>query len=206
MAADILLYGSKWVPVGEDQRQHVEFTRDLAMRINNKFGEVFVVPEDNKKQAEFAGLTAPVRIRSLRNPQKKMSKSVEDPAGTIMLADKPDEAAAKVMNATTDSSGSINYDWDKQPGISNLLQMLALLTDEEQDSLNKIWQGKSSYNELKQAVADEVAKFLSELQSKLSQVEESALMNKLEDDEQAMIKVADAQLLKLQKAVGLRPA
>src|SRR5689334_22730947 len=87
MAADILLYGAKYVPVGDDQRQHVEFTRDLAERINSKFGDVFVLPADNKAQMEFAGREEPVRVRSLRNPEKKMSKSVEDPAGTIMLSD-----------------------------------------------------------------------------------------------------------------------
>jgi tryptophanyl-tRNA synthetase len=114
MAADILLYGAKWVPVGEDQRQHVEFTRDLAMRLNNKFGDLFVVPEDNEKQTKFAGRSEPVRIRSLRNPEKKMSKSVEDPAGTIMLSDNPQTAAEKVIGATTDSIGTINYDWESQ--------------------------------------------------------------------------------------------
>src|SRR3989344_5039685 len=85
MAADILLYGAKWVPVGEDQRQHVEFARDIAMRFNNKFGDIFVLPAANTEQLKFAQREKPVRIRSLRNPDKKMSKSVEDPAGTIML-------------------------------------------------------------------------------------------------------------------------
>src|SRR3990167_8826845 len=95
MAADILLYGAKWVPVGDDQRQHVEFARDIAIRMNNKFGELFVLPADNKRQLKFSGREEPVRIRSLRNPKKKMSKSVEDPAGTIMLSDKPETAAEK---------------------------------------------------------------------------------------------------------------
>jgi tryptophanyl-tRNA synthetase len=98
MAADILLYNAKWIPVGEDQRQHVEFARDLSMRINNKFGKVFVVPEDNAKQTEFSDRTEPIRIRSLRTPEKKMSKSVEDPAGTILLSDNPFDAAQKVMS------------------------------------------------------------------------------------------------------------
>jgi tryptophanyl-tRNA synthetase len=146
MAADILLYGAKWVPVGEDQRQHVEFTRDLALRINNKFGDLFVVPEDNAKQTEFAGRSEPVRIRSLRNPNKKMSKSVEDPTGTIMLSDKPQDAAAKVMAAATDSLGSINYDWQNQPGVTNLLQIIALLSGSPQADVNSQWQVKASYS------------------------------------------------------------
>jgi tryptophanyl-tRNA synthetase len=99
MAADILLYSAKWVPVGEDQRQHLEYTRDLAMRLNNKFGNLFVVPEDNQKQTVFAQRSEPVRIRSLRTPEKKMSKSVEDPAGTIMLSDNPFDAAQKIIAA-----------------------------------------------------------------------------------------------------------
>lgn len=205
MAADILLYGAKWIPVGEDQRQHVEFTRDLATRINNKFGDLFVLPEDNAKQAEFAGRTEPVRIRSLRNPEKKMSKSVEDPGGTIMLSDNPDDAAKKVVSATTDSLESISWDWEKQPGVSNLLQILALLTDKPQDAVNSQWQGKSGYNELKTATAEAVKTFLSGLQAKLAQVDQNVLMHKLEDDEKAMNEIANATLLKVQKAVGLRP-
>src|SRR5436190_6164730 len=110
MAADILLYGAKWVSVGEDQRQHLELTRDLAIRFNNKFGELFAVPESWQKQVEFVGLDKGVRVRSLRNPDKKMSKSVNDPAGTIMLSDNPKDAAQKVLSATTDSLGSINFD------------------------------------------------------------------------------------------------
>jgi tryptophanyl-tRNA synthetase len=206
MAADILLYGAKWVPVGEDQRQHVEFTRDLAIRMNNKFGELFTVPEDNQKQAKFAGHSEPVRIRSLRSPQKKMSKSVEDPAGTIMLSDAPQEAAKKIMAATTDSVNSIHYDWEKQPGITNLLQMLALFSGQTTDEVKKQWEGQTSYGELKQAAADEVGKFLGQLQDKLSQVNQDELMQKLETDEDAMRQVASATLLKVQKAVGLRPS
>ncbi len=205
MAADILLYGAKWIPVGDDQRQHVEFARNIAMHMNNKFEDLFAVPEDNAKQMEFAGRSEPVRIRSLRNPDKKMSKSVDDQAGTIMLNDSPDDAAKKVMEATTDSVGSINYDWAKQPGVTNLLQIQSLLSGKSQNEVNKQWQGKTSYGELKQAVADSVKAFLADLQAKLAAVDEQKLMSKLEADEQAMRKVADATLLKVQKAVGLRP-
>ncbi|PJE65138.1 tryptophan--tRNA ligase [Candidatus Saccharibacteria bacterium CG10_big_fil_rev_8_21_14_0_10_47_8] len=206
MASDILLYGAKWVPVGEDQRQHVEFTRDLGMRANNKFPGLFIVPENNAKQTEFAGRSEAVRIRSLRNPDKKMSKSVEDPTGTITLSDTPVDAAKKVMAATTDSLESINYDWEKQPGVTNLLQILALLSNKPQDEVNSQWQGKSSYNELKSAVADVVRDFLTDLQAKLAQVDSRALTEKLESDEVAMSKVASETLLRVQQAVGLRSA
>ena len=206
MAADILLYGAKWIPVGDDQRQHVEFTRDLAIRMNNKFGGIFTVPEDNAEQTEFAGRNEPVRIRSLRNPEKKMSKSVEDPAGIIMLGDDPEDAAQKVMSATTDSDGTINYDWQKQPGVTNLLQILALLSNRPQLEVNGEWQGKTSYGELKHVTADAVKTFLTDFQAKLDQVDEQKLLSKLESDESAMTEVAKNTLFKVQKAVGLRPA
>lgn len=205
MAADILLYGAQWVPVGEDQRQHLELTRDVAIRMNNKFHDLFTVPEDWAKQLEFANRHAGVRIRSLRNPEKKMSKSVEDPAGTIMLSDSPEEAAKKVMSATTDSVGTIHFDFDKQPGVSNLLQMLALLSNKSLDDVIHDWDGKSSYGDLKTAVADAIKAFLTDFQGKLAQVNESDLLDKLEADEKAMNTVANATLTKVQKAVGLRP-
>lgn len=204
MAADILLYGAKWVPVGEDQRQHLELTRDLAIRLNNKFGELVIVPEDWNKQLEFSGQDAGVRIRSLRNPEKKMSKSVEDPAGTILLSGKPDEAAQKVMSATTDSLNRLKFDWENQPGVTNLLQILALLGGRSQSEVNSQWEGKASYGELKNAVAEAVKIFLTDFQAKLSELNQEQIIQKLEADEQAAKKIADATLLKIQKAVGLR--
>ncbi len=206
MAADILIYGAKYVPVGEDQRQHVEFARDIAMRMNNKFGELFVLPADNAEQLKFSGREKPVRIRSLRNPEKKMSKSVEDPSGTIMLSDKPQDAADKIMSATTDSHKNIKYDFEKQPGVSNLLQILGLLSGKPQSEVNSQWEGKNNYSELKSAVAEVVKNFLTDLQTKLADVNEQKLMQKIEADEAAMNKVANQVLLKVQKAVGLRPS
>lgn len=203
MAADILLYGAKWIPVGEDQRQHIELARDLAQRINNKFGGLFMVPEEWKKQLVFSKQTG-VRIRSLRNPEKKMSKSIEDPAGTIMLSDKPDKAAQKVMSATTDSVTNINLDFDKQPGLGNLLQISALLADKPLKTVADEWQGKTSYGDLKKRVAQQIEDFLADLQDKLIKVDENVLLQKLEQDEKAMNDVANKKLLEVQKAVGLR--
>jgi tryptophanyl-tRNA synthetase len=206
MAADILLYGAKYIPVGDDQRQHLELTRDVAIRLNNKFGEVFVVPEDWNKQVEFANRTAGVRIRSLRNPEKKMSKSVDDPAGTILLSDSPDEAAKKVMSATTDNEGAIHFDFEKQPGVSNLLLISALLAERSVEDAAKEWEDKSSYGELKSHVAEQVKSFLTDLQAKYGQVDEKELVAKLERDETAMRNIANETLLKVQRAVGLRAA
>lgn len=201
MAADILIYGAKYVPVGEDQRQHLEFTRDLAIRMNNKFGELFVVPADSKEQLKFSGREVPVRIRSLRNPERKMSKSIEDPAGTIMLSDKPEDVAEKIMAATTDNEAKVGQpDFESRPGIANLLQILQLLRPDAPDASNM------NYKDFKALVASAVSDFLTELQTKLTAVDEPKLMQKLEDDEAAMRKVADATLLKVQTAVGIRPA
>ncbi len=205
MAADVLLYGAKWVPVGEDQRQHVELTRDIASRLNNKFGELFTLPEPWDEQLKFASREAGIRIRSLRNPDKKMSKSVDDPNGTIMLSDAPEAAAKKIMSAETDSVGTVHLDFEKQPGISNLLQILALLTKRSLQEVTGEWEGKTSYGELKSAVAEQVQSFLSDLQTKLAQVDEPALLAKLEQDETSMRAVANQTLLKVQQAVGLRP-
>lgn len=211
MAADILLYSARYVPVGEDQRQHLELTRDLAMRINNKFADVFpegvfaTVPEDWKAQLAFAQRDNGVRIRSLRNPEKKMSKSVDDPAGTINMTDNPGEAAKKVMSATTDSLGKISFDWENQPGISNLLQIQALLSERPVRDVAAEWEGKNSYGELKKAVADQVEAFLANFQERVKAVDEPALLAKLQEDEHIVSEFANASLLRVQQAVGLRP-
>ena len=205
MAADILLYNAKYVPVGDDQKQHLEITRDIAMRMNNKFGELFTVPEDWKHQLDFASLDTGVRIRSLSNPEKKMSKSINDPRGTILLSDDPADAAKKVMSATTDSVGEIHFDWESQPGVTNMLQMLALLTDRDQAHVNAEWEGKTRYGDLKTAVAEAVRTFLAEFQVRFNNVGEEALLSKLTASEEAMRVTAGETLLKVQQAVGLRP-
>ncbi len=205
MAADILLYGAQWIPVGDDQKQHIELARDLAIRMNNKFGrELFTVPHEWKKQLEFTGLETGVRIRSLRNPDKKMSKSVEDPAGTILLSDTTTEATKKIMSATTDSVAGIHLDWANQPGISNLLQIAALLEERPLQQIAAEWDGKTSYGDLKKHVAEKVAAFLEKLQNSYRAVEEATVTSKLETDEAAMREVAGNTLLGVQKAVGLR--
>lgn len=205
MAADILLYGAKYIPVGEDQRQHIELTRDLAIRLNNKFEQqLFTVPEPWDKQLAFANRENGVRIRSLRNPSKKMSKSVDDPSGTILLSDNPDEAAKKIMRAETDSHGEIRFDMQERPGISNLLQLHALLSGKPQHEVNTEWEGRQTYGELKKAVADSVQKFLTDFQAKLANVDEQTILDKLAQDEAKMNEVANKTLYGVQEAVGLR--
>jgi tryptophanyl-tRNA synthetase len=205
MAADILLYGAKYVPVGDDQRQHLELTRDLAIRFNNKFGEIFTVPLNWKNQLAFYNRDNGVRIRSLKYPDKKMSKSISDPAGTILLTDSPKEAAKKVMSATTDSYGEIQYDFATRPGISNLLQIMALITNRPQSEVNSKWQGNSSYGDLKKAVAENVEQFLTDFQSVLSTVDNNGIYQKLEQSESYMREASAPKLYEVLKAVGLRP-
>lgn len=204
MAADILLYNASYVPVGEDQTQHLEFTRDIAERMNSRFGELFTVPKPVKEQHKFFGADQGLRIKDLQDPNKKMSKSDDTGKGVIFLGDSPEEAAKKVMSATTDSVGKINLDWDNQPGISNLLTILALLQNRPLDEVAGEWQGNERYGDFKKAVADALAAFLTELQTKLVQVDDAAIQTKLESSEAAMRETANRTLLKVQKAVGLR--
>lgn len=204
MAADILLYGAKYVPVGDDQTQHVELARDIAIRLNNKFGDILVPPAPVKEQLAFMHLQERLRIRDLAHPEKKMSKSDDTGKGVIFLGDTPAVAAKKVMSATTDSVGEINFDYDKQPGISNLLLMHAAFSDEPIEKVVAHHGGQTNYGELKKEVADQVAKFLTEFQARLAAVDEVKLQQKLEASEKAMNEIANATLVRVQKAVGLR--
>ncbi len=204
MAADILLYGASYVPVGDDQKQHIEYTRDIAIRLNSRFGEIFVVPKSVKEQTDFFSHDQALRIKSLTDPSKKMSKSDDSDKGVVFLSDKPEDAIKKIMSATTDSLDQINYDTEKQPGISNLLQLLALLESRSQEEVNSEWQGKTNYGELKQAVSEATKQFLTTFQDKLAKVNEQQILNHLISSEESMNKVANETLNKVQHAVGLR--
>jgi len=205
MAADILLYGATFVPVGDDQSQHLEITRDIGQRLNTKFSqELFVIPKSVKEQHEFFGKDQGLRIKDLTDPTKKMSKSDEIGKGIIFLGDDPETAAKKIMSATTDSVGVINYDPENQPGISNLLQILALLTNQDLQAVVNQYQGQTQYGELKSTTAEAVKQFLADFQTKLATVDASQLNAKLESSEAAMNEVANQTLLSVQKAVGLR--
>jgi len=205
MAADILLYNAQHVPVGEDQFQHLEITRDISTRFNNKFGDVFTIPDTTKDQMKFINRDNGLRIRSLTDPTKKMSKSSLDEKSKILLSDDPEIARKKIMSATTDSVGEINFNWETQPGITSLLQILSILSGRPQEEVNAEWTGNTSYGEFKKAVADEVATFLTKFHEKLDELSDDVLIEKLEQSEKAMVEVANATLLRAQRAVGLRP-
>lgn len=212
MAADILLYNAQYIPVGDDQTQHLEITRDLAERLNSRFGELFTVPEPVQKQHEFFGSSRGssngvhqgLRIKDLADPSKKMSKSDETGKGVIFLSDSPEAARKKIMSATTDDKASVNYDKETQPGISNLIDILALLRSTTPADVESEYKGMDRYGDFKKIVADEIVAFLEDFQAKLAIVDDAAILAKLEESEQAMNTVANQTLLRVQRAVGLR--
>lgn len=171
-AADILLYQPKSVPVGEDQRQHLELTRDLAMRFNSRFGKTFEVPE-----AHILKETA--KIFDLQDPTAKMSKSTQDPKGLINLMDEPSVIAKKIKSAVTDTDGEIRFDREAKPGISNLIGIFSAVTGESIESIESEFSGKG-YGDLKGAVADAVVSLTEPMQARTRELlEDSNELDKL---------------------------
>lgn len=204
MAADILLYDAEYVPVGEDQFQHIELTRRIAEKFNKKYAEIFTLPAEPKKQVEFMQVGDGVRIRDLQNPEKKMSKSTKSENSKIMLSDTPEQVRKKIMSATTDSVGVIRFDMFNQPGISNLLQIDALVNDIPLQEVISTWTGETHYGDLKQKVADDVAVFLDEFQRKLATISDQEVLDYLTAGEEYANEVANTKLLEAQKAFHLR--
>lgn len=205
MAADILLYGATYVPVGDDQTQHLEFTRDIAERMNTRFGEIFVVPKPVKEQHAFFGNDQGLRIMDLVDPGKKMSKSEASEKGVLFLSDSPETAAKKVMAATTDDKAYVAFDPLEQPGISNLLQISALLSGETLETVIERYAGQTRYGDFKGEVARQVQEFLRSFQANLANVDETVVTKRLVASEISMNEQANATLLRVQQAVGLRP-
>lgn len=196
MAADILAYQPDYVPVGDDQKQHVELTRDVANRFNNRYGETFKVPEPLiPKQG--------ARIMSLSDPTKKMSKSDDSDKGCIYLLDKPEVARKKVMSAVTDSLGIIQYNPVEQPGVSNLLTIHSALSGMPIPDLVKSFEGQG-YGNLKKAVASEVENLLISLQSRYHQLlNEDVLTQVLLSGKTNATPIAHKTLLDVQTKVGI---
>jgi tryptophanyl-tRNA synthetase len=203
MAADILLYGAKYVPVGDDQTQHLEFTRDIADRMNKQFGQLFTVPEPVTKQHEFFGKDQGLRIKDLLEPAKKMSKSDDSGRGVIFLGDSPKEAVDKIMAATTDSfTDGIKLDAAQRPGVTNLVQIHDLLKPEAHDEIMQ----SANYKDLKTKLASAVRDFLIDFHNRLTVVSDELVLRKLEADEPVISRTANETLLRVQQAVGLRPS
>ncbi|TFB68517.1 tryptophan--tRNA ligase [Cryobacterium sp. Hz9] len=148
MAADILLYQTTVVPVGEDQRQHVELTRDLALRFNSRFGDTFTIPE-------VAIVKETAKIYDLQNPTSKMSKSAESHAGIIWLLDEPGVTRKKIMRAVTDADGGVIFDRENKPGVANLLTIYSVLAGESIESIENEYAGRG-YGDLKKGLVEVV--------------------------------------------------
>ncbi len=197
MAGDILLYDADYVPVGIDQKQHVELTRNLAERFNNRYGHTFTIPEPLVPEIG-------AKIMSLQDPTKKMSKSSDDPKGTINLLDDPAIARKKIMSAVTDSFSTVQFDIERQPGISNLLTILSSLTKEPIASIVSRYSGKG-YGEFKKEVADTVFYFLTELQQKYNHILESGTVDHvLQAGNEKAKYLAHKKIRKVKKKLGFQ--
>jgi len=195
MAADILLYNTDVVPVGEDQIQHVELTRDLAKRFNNQFGQTFKIPEYKIKKES-------ARIMGLDDPTKKMSKSAESEYNYIALTDDPEKAAKKILRATTDSGSEIKLDWANKPGISNLLIIYSLLTDRKISEIEAEFAG-SGYGEFKKKLAEIVKKFLTNFQTKYKAIDDNEVQKILDSGAKKLQKIATAKIKEVKKGLGI---
>ena len=196
MAADILLYDTDVVPVGDDQKQHVELTRDIAVRFNNKFGDTFVVP-----QPRIAKVGA--RIMSLDEPSKKMSKSNPNVHSKICILDPPSKIKKSIMKATTDSDMEIKYDVVNKPGVSNLLEILSILTGKPIPELENEFVGEG-YGTLKKALVEATQNKLIPIQERFNEIMESGEIDEIlkKGAEKADMKAQEV-LARVKKKLGL---
>lgn len=196
MAVDILSVDADYVPVGIDQKQHVELTRDIAIRFNNKYGNTFNVPEPLIQERG-------TKIMDLVDPTKKMSKTEDNPKGVIGLLDDIELARKKIMGATTDSEMSVRYDPLNKPGISNLINIYASLTDKDIKDIEKQFE-KSNYGEFKKAVADTVCEFLEGIQKRYNElINSSELESILSSGASKIRELAKNKFMDMKKKIGL---
>ena len=196
MAADILLYDVDFVPVGDDQKQHLELTRDLAERFNNRFGETFKIPEP------LIAKTG-ARIMSLQEPTKKMSKSDDNPCNFILMTDEPNVIRKKIKSAVTDSDGIIAFDRENKPGLSNLLEIYSVITGESIDSIVARYEG-CGYGQFKSDLAEVVVAELEPIQNRMKELLNSPIIDEVLDRgaEQAN-KLAFKKVKKVEHKMGL---
>lgn len=196
MAADILAYQPDFVPVGDDQKQHVELTRDLALRLNNRIGEVFKIPTPLIPKVG-------ARIMSLQNPTKKMSKSEQNNKGCIYLLDDVKIARKKIMSAVTDSENKVYFDPINKAGISNLMQIYSSITSKTFDDIEQEFKD-SGYGNFKKSVADEVEQLLTNIQSKYQKIIASnRIETVLKNGSLKAKNIADKTLKDVQQKLGI---
>ncbi len=194
MAADILLYETDLVPVGDDQRQHIELTRTLARRFNKKFGAVFKVP-----QAYIKKETA--RIMGLDNPAKKMSKSALSKYNRIDLLDSAEEIKEKIMKAVTDNASKIEYS-EKQPAIKNLLNIFSAVTNKKPQEIARQYE-KQGYQKFKEALAERVNDFLTPFQTKFNGISDEEVKEVLEKGKEKLLLQTEEKMKKVKEKMGL---
>ena len=196
-AADILLYDAEEVPVGDDQKQHIEITRDIAMRFNHRFGETFVIPK---------AVTQPVgaRVMDLQDPTSKMSKSAESDSGCVYLLDSTDAIMKKFKRAVTDSDNEVFYDREKKPGVSNLLDILSSVTGTTQQALAEQY---SQYGKLKSDCGDAVVSMLQPIQAKYADLiaDPAQLGEMLSVGSLRAETIAQKTLQRVHQAIGMTP-
>ncbi len=197
MAADILLYSTEIVPVGEDQKQHVELARDIARRFNNKFGETFILPKE-KLAKEGA------KIMSINNPLKKMSKSDTNKNASILLLDSPEDIRKKIKSAVTDTYKTIKYDKEKRPGVANLLTIYALLSETEIKEVEKEMKGKS-YKNFKEELADLTVEKLEPFRRKREELlsREVYVREILKQGERKARSLAESKMSEVRRKMGI---
>lgn len=197
MASDILLYQTDVVPVGVDQKQHLEICRDIAMRFNNIYGDVFTIPEAYISKSG-------AKIMSLQEPERKMSKSDENANATIYLLDDPDTIVRKFKRAVTDSGNEIRYDAEKKPGISNLIDIYSVITKNTREEVEQEFDGKG-YGDFKLAVGETVAAELKPIQERYQQLiaDKSYIDSRIKENDEKAQYFANKTLRKVQKKVGL---
>lgn len=196
MAGDILLYSPEIIPVGEDQKQHVELTRDIAERFNSSYGETLTIPKVHTTKIG-------TRIMGLDDPTKKMSKSAASEKNYIALSDEPDVIRKKIMSAVTDDVGIVNYS-DTQPGIKNMLDILGLIKDMNPEVLAKYYEGKG-YGEFKKDTADALIEFLTPIREKILTYlsNEDELRKILSNGAEKAHAIAKDKMDEIKTAVGL---
>ncbi len=196
MATDILAVDADYVPVGIDQKQHVELTRDIAIRFNKKYGETFKIPEP---MITSVG----TKIMDLVDPTKKMSKTEDNPKGVIGLLDAPEVARKKIMGATTDSEMSVKYDPENKPGISNLINIYSSLTNERIEVIEEKFKN-SNYGEFKRAVADVVCEFLTTIQKRYNELVNGNELDQILDRGASEVReIAKNKFEAMKKKIGL---
>jgi tryptophanyl-tRNA synthetase len=197
MAADILLYNADLVPIGEDQKQHLELTRDIAQKFNGAFSETFVLPEP------YIGQTG-ARVMSLQNPAAKMSKSDKNQSGVVYITDTDDAISKKINGAITDSGSRIEFDGEAKPGISNLLNIFAAATDTSVEAAAEQFSSLTSYAPFKLAVADAIIGKISPIREKYYEIirDREYLLSVMRAGREDAQRRADAMISEVYRRVG----